>query len=542
MKVVQTFWTGNQSADTTKPLLEFKCGWRSSEYHWISWAFSCFKLLELYGQVELVTDKRGKEILIDILKLPYTSVSTVLEDELGEIHPRLFALAKIKTYSLQTEPFIHVDGDLFLFQPLHPAILQAPLISSNPEADLYFNSDVLKEVNDQGFWLPDHLQGVHQHPQIFSSNAGIIGGNDLSFIKDYCDFAFEFAERNRDKLDLVDTGNLNFLIEQLSFFYLAQQRQIPTAYVSPEPVSDPLYHDFINLADIPNVVMAHAAGGCKRSDFMLSHILRRFRMYYPEQYYQILRLCRDQGVSMSASFYTANKVSWLPNEREVAIERDEDHAQLNGLDFSQRYGRTIKAINHVNPEASFKNHEELKVYLANEPISPQCRDIYQIDHAIDEALNQIDDQEHWEERYRLGVTHYAQTANAFEVGRGEIDGKQLLALSAGINFLRTGWHWWKEGDPELDSSLKENFEIEPEGFRLLVIPDIIDLKVNAHYPDQLDSVILDLLESPRTVDWLLQEVSEAFEDDIDPNTDVAYRKLMFETLKRMLFSRSLVFV
>lgn len=49
--------------------------------------------------------------MIDDLKLPYTKVHVVL-DELNDYHKNLWAIGKIRTYQLQEEPFIHIDGDV----------------------------------------------------------------------------------------------------------------------------------------------------------------------------------------------------------------------------------------------------------------------------------------------------------------------------------------------------------------------------------------------------------------------------------------------
>jgi len=63
MKIVQTFWTGH--SETYDNPFDLKGGWLSGEYHWMSWALSCLQLKKFYKEIELVTDKKGKQILID---------------------------------------------------------------------------------------------------------------------------------------------------------------------------------------------------------------------------------------------------------------------------------------------------------------------------------------------------------------------------------------------------------------------------------------------------------------------------------------------
>ncbi len=100
MKIVQTFWSGGK--DPT----EYSYGWLHAEYNLMSWALSCLSLRKYYNQVELYTDQRGYDVLIKKLHLPYTAVHVVYDDNL--CLPQHWAYAKLKTYSMQTEPFLHI--------------------------------------------------------------------------------------------------------------------------------------------------------------------------------------------------------------------------------------------------------------------------------------------------------------------------------------------------------------------------------------------------------------------------------------------------
>ena len=121
MKVIQSFWTGNQSkSDATY-------GWLSNKYHWLSWILSSNQLSKHHSNLELYTDAFGYEILIKKLKLPYSKVYVVL-DELNCYHKDLWALAKIKTYELQNKPFLHVDGDVFTWNSLTKNFRDSALI------------------------------------------------------------------------------------------------------------------------------------------------------------------------------------------------------------------------------------------------------------------------------------------------------------------------------------------------------------------------------------------------------------------------------
>jgi hypothetical protein len=66
-----------------------------------------------YPNTCLITDSDGAKILVDQLGLQFASVSTVLDDLANE-DPAWWSLGKLYAYSLQQEPFVHIDSDVYL--------------------------------------------------------------------------------------------------------------------------------------------------------------------------------------------------------------------------------------------------------------------------------------------------------------------------------------------------------------------------------------------------------------------------------------------
>ena len=67
-------------------------------------------------------------MLVDELRLPFVHVHTEL-NALREQDPGWWALGKLHTYGLQTEPFVHVDYDAFMWLPLPEQLLHADVIA-----------------------------------------------------------------------------------------------------------------------------------------------------------------------------------------------------------------------------------------------------------------------------------------------------------------------------------------------------------------------------------------------------------------------------
>jgi hypothetical protein len=145
-------------------------------------------------------------------------------DDLNDYHPELWALGKIYAYSIQEKPFIHVDSDVYIWKKFDDDLENASLLcQSKEEGDpysgvysrIFFN--LVKHVN----YYPRILErSIDRNEGFRAINAGILGGHNIDFYKKYTKEAFEFVNRNIDKLDKIDVGSFNIIFEQFLFFAL----------------------------------------------------------------------------------------------------------------------------------------------------------------------------------------------------------------------------------------------------------------------------------------------------------------------------------
>jgi hypothetical protein len=144
--------------------------------HRIILAVSVLLARQHYSQIEMVTDYQGAK-LFEKMQLPFTSVRTDLEG--FDVHPMAWAAGKMKVYSLQEEPFAHVDQDVFLFKALPQKIVEAPLFAQSYEARHLYNVSLSKtpERHVARFTTPASDWDCY--------NAGILGGHDVEFLRDY---------------------------------------------------------------------------------------------------------------------------------------------------------------------------------------------------------------------------------------------------------------------------------------------------------------------------------------------------------------------
>lgn len=262
MRVVQTFWTAGKS-----PLKE-SFGWLFPEYNLMSWALSCLSLRQQYDEVVLYTDSIGKQVLIDTLHLPYTDVKVVFDD--FKCLPRHWALAKIMTYSLQEEPFIHVDGDVYLPNPIAEEVANSPLVAQNREiGTAYYKRMMDNIVSYPEIQLPPVAQKGLESDSLSSYNMGIFGGTDLDFIHRYCQTAIQFIESNgiNDNTQRQSIVDCNVFFEQVLFAAMADNEGRDVASVIGRAVCDEGYtrREFCDMNHFGNQKLLHLLGGHKRN-------------------------------------------------------------------------------------------------------------------------------------------------------------------------------------------------------------------------------------------------------------------------------------
>lgn len=297
MRMIQTFWTAGRAP------LQYGFGWPHPEYNLMSWALSCLSLREHYEEVELYTDSVGRHVLIDLLGLPYTKVHVVLDD--FQCLPHHWALAKIKTYSMQTEPFIHVDGDVYLPKPLPKEILEAPLVAQNRE----IGTKYYRRMVDTGILcyptinIPEYMQEVVTAKSIPSYNAGFLGGSDLEFIQTYCDKVFRFMDDNRmnDVESPHNQANCNVYFEQIFFAVLTERAHKRVTTVYEQTMRDNGYcsAEFCNLDRFTQQAFFHILGGHKRNKSVMAALRRALLRFYPETYLRVLNLFPDKNFMIS---------------------------------------------------------------------------------------------------------------------------------------------------------------------------------------------------------------------------------------------------
>lgn len=207
MKIIQSYWS-KPSEETKNKIGRNSGGWLDKHFHYMSWALSCLKFKEFYSDVELYTDAKGKDFLIDKLKLPYTKVENCL-DCLNDYNPLIWAVGKIHTYSLQTAPFIHADNDVFIWKKFGEAFETQLLIAQSFSYSYPRLKPLLDSIFKELKFIPSAIRNDYKNENVTDSLCvGIVGGNDIAFIQAFSKKCLEFIDKNLPNLEKIDAKKM----------------------------------------------------------------------------------------------------------------------------------------------------------------------------------------------------------------------------------------------------------------------------------------------------------------------------------------------
>lgn len=278
-----------------------RLAWASQLHHLLGWVISVQTAKQHYSRTSLFTDDAGAEILIDGVGLEFDQVTTDL-NALDEHDPDWWAFGKIYTHTLQREPYVHIDNDVFLWKRLPDRVENSPVLVQNPELydygySRYQVANFEFAVNSVGGWLPEELETYLPIEGILRAVCcGVVGGNALSFIKHYAQLAMKLMEEPRNQpawplLNDKQAGNLIF--EQYLLAACVHYHQ-----GKPEsPFRDiRIEHLFENENDAANRASVcgytHMISNAKRNPSVIKRIEARARKDFPDFYHRCVGFTR----------------------------------------------------------------------------------------------------------------------------------------------------------------------------------------------------------------------------------------------------------
>lgn|GEM_PF-342246 len=342
MKIVQSFWSCGKNINNES------FGWYAPQFHIMAWAFSALQLRKYYDHVELYTDQNGYEVLIEQIGLPYTATH-VCYDDIHHYAPALWAVPKIKTYAAQNEPFLHVDGDVFIWKPFSKRLANAPLIVQNYEKGTTYYGRMMEQLQKKMTYIPPILEEALKQESIDAVNAGIMGGCDIGFYKSYTDQALALIKENEAVSRII---NFNILFEQVLFYQLAKTTKKKIHCHFPKKINDDGYSKEL-IADLFTLCFkgkyAHLIGPHKRNVEICEVLGRTLLKEYPDYFFRIIYMFRDQHARFNSHIRHLKAFTAVVTSHQAA-----------GINLPAPYYRTDKMVKGTDKaESAYAYEKEL---------------------------------------------------------------------------------------------------------------------------------------------------------------------------------------
>jgi len=505
-------------------------GWSSPEYHLMGWALSCLQLKQFHKEVYLYANTPAARLLIDDLQLPYTDVYCT-HDSLLFPHPNVWALPKIYTYRLQEEPFLHVDGDVFLFDCLPESLLNSGLIAQNREiATEHYYTSAQKELMQHLTFFPPCVKADFDAPEpMQAANAGILGGHNIAFINEYAHLAFEYIDKNVPNLQAVNVDRFNVFFEQHLFYALAKEKNIPVRFLFSALIKDVGYKYMGDFHDVPfRRTYLHLLGHFKRDEFTCIQMASMLRELYPDYYYKILALFGKKEIALSPRCFNNH----------ITVS-DSNYTTLH--EKAQQAYRNNDSTNDINaaPDETANTHFVLLKEIANQYTGDS--DDMKKDFAAfyDSLLAAVQKSRSFFYLYGrdLSAASWYRSLFADETKLAE----QRIAKSAGIEIIPSQYNWAGLFNKHYRIGVEyyEQLQIQPGSYLNLIIPEVSENRFSIYDINELDKLLFDFLSEPLSIHELLIRMQVCFDDEVIQNHYSSYVSAVVACLKQLVIRKAI---
>ena len=175
----------------------------SSDWHTTEDMLACFTssiehIYQLYNKPVIYTDTLGKNILSELTDKCHFEV--VYDKLYDEIPTHLWSYAKVLSYSMQREPYIHFDLDFILLKKLstqHDILFQVYEHILGTNLHNVYNLGRLH----QHYVVPKHFPTDRKtYDETLCPNLGILYMNDMAINKEYTQTSINFVKDNIEVL------------------------------------------------------------------------------------------------------------------------------------------------------------------------------------------------------------------------------------------------------------------------------------------------------------------------------------------------------
>lgn len=507
-------------------------GWCSVRYHLISWALSILQLDKLYGGVELYVNSEAA-YLLEELKLPFSKLN-VTHDCLKWPNEKLWALPKIYTYSLQKDPFLHIDGDVFIFQSFEKEILESNLVAQNIEEATAYYTSTQKEIITHFQYIPKVVKDdFYKQKPIKAINAGIIGGTDICFFERYTKEAFKYIRRNVNQLPFINVDRFNVFFEQHLYYAMAEKEAKNITLLLPNLIGDNQYQNLGDFHEVPcNRSYLHLLGHYKRDEFTCRQMAAKLRELYPGYYYLIMKLCEDKGIAYPLKNFYSKHFLEAPNQEKIHRVAREKYLK-----------KKLKKSERVLSQSPNTPLNILAYYIntfwenkSGIDVNDFKSDFENFKSEVTAHLNYIA----CDDVYLYGRDLESQNWYCQIFGRENNLNKKFIVKEKHIAVVESSYDWAGILNKLQRVGVKyyEQLKIRQGRFYNLIVPEVSECLVSLIDLDEIQALILRILECPHTIGSLLKKMEQYIDEDVVHNHYDEFEELTTNYLKELVANKA----
>jgi hypothetical protein len=535
MNFIQTFRLHKQ-ADP----FQSSFGWLSPEYHLMGWALSCLQVKKFYNNITLYASTNTAKLLIDTLELPYTNVR-ITHDNIYMPDERLWALSKIHTYALQTQPFIHLDGDVFLFDKLPSHLLSAELVVQNIEMATGYYTSTQNELIRHFTFFPDCVyKDFCSGIPISAVNAGLLGGQHCTFINAYAETAVKYVSENVDHFSKLNLDRFNVFFEQHLFYSMAMEQEIPISMLLTERVKDNQYKDLSHFHTVQyRKNYLHLLGHYKRDKFTCLQMAATLRELYPEYYYRIISLCKKRDLKLFLSLYNG----WpdMENDNYIFFHENSKMKYNEGLVGEATEPTTALPSVNINEIPELVYLQQVVHEFCESGSHTFSKDYLQKDlEVFFENLKQIINNTAIPVSYLYGrdlaCIHWYP--NLFKDESAIFE--QVIEKCEDISLFNSAFDWagLAKGYVSEGRVYYEQMEIAEGEFCNLVVPELTYNGFELFDIDETEKMVLDNLSEPKSIGELLSVLEQYVDDDVLQNNPESFEQLFIVQIQQLVLKKA----
>ena len=532
MKFIQTLYF-----DKSKDPFQFNFGWVAPEYHLMSWALSCLQLKKLYKNVDMYCNSEAVTLLKNELGLPYDNYYTN-HDDLKIPNENLWALPKLFTYSLQNEPFLHVDGDVFMFSKLPDALLSSGLICQNEEEATSYYLETQKELVQNFSYFPDCVKkDFNSKIPIRAVNAGILGGSNIDFFKEYSEAAFQYINKNTANLSFINADRFNVFFEQHLFYSLAKEKQLPIEVLIKELINDNQYLYLDNFHEVPcKRTYLHLLGNYKKDEHTCRTMTSKLRELYPDYYYKIIALFKKKKIPIFSDLYqdktfssSEGYLNYANKSRQHFLEGSSNDKEAN-ISTQKIEIKSLSVLqNIINGVTDFSK------FSKNELV----HDFMQFSTNLLESLTQIST---LKVPYIYGRDLDSALWFCKVFGNDADIPNKIIVKCNGISVIKSAFDWagLLQQSQRVGVKYYELLQINSGESYNLIIPEVYDEGFSLFDMDEMEKIILDHLASPVSIKNLHVLMLAYVEEEIIIHHLKEYEDLIIVMLKQLILKKAIM--